>query len=117
MEVISFYLELILIKKYPIDYEKAKPHYNGEIWSAALWKIHKEVGGSDANKIILGSHFLINSNPNAGFKESANAIIVAAENLQKSGKIDSKIAIGKIRHILEEQGFTIKNKLNKECPD
>ncbi|MBK7996555.1 MAG: hypothetical protein IPK14_25250 [Blastocatellia bacterium] len=93
-------------------------HCASELWSATLWQIREEViksvgAANDADKIVLRSYELIKCNPNAGFNESANAIVNAAEDLQKSGRIDMRVDINKIKSVLKEKGFPIKNKIRR----
>lgn len=84
-------------KIYPSNYV-CNTHCDGEIWSSALWQIRESVRNinvDDANKVILQSHFLITST--ASFNQAANAIVTAAINLKKQGKIDQRINIENIK--------------------
>ncbi|MBN8724407.1 MAG: M36 family metallopeptidase [Acidobacteria bacterium] len=109
-------LRKIDIKKKYTDYDASRiSHCNGLVWSAALWHIRKKIQDngndvSDADKIVLASHKII-CNQKIGFNESASAIVLAAENLQKERRLSKKININEIRSILVEHEF-ILNKIN-----
>lgn len=101
-------------KKYPYPSDSCTPHCNGEIWSATLWKIREYIRSikvdtnnkftvPDADKIILQSHFLVTST--TSFKQAANAIVTAAINLKKQGKIDQRINIESIKQCFIDKGI------------
>ncbi|MDH5724789.1 MAG: M36 family metallopeptidase, partial [Nitrospira sp.] len=79
-----------------------EPHDDGEIWSAALWQIHNQLGAALADTAIVQHHFLLPAN--ATFNVAANALVTAAINLNyKTVKVDT------IRAILRARGFTVTN--------
>ena len=64
-------------------------HADGEIWSSTLWQIRDDfialagnyaLGAKQADKLFLESHFLLTSANNT-FTDGANAILMAAQNL------------------------------------
>jgi len=84
-------------KHYPEDME-GEEHSDGEIWSACLWRIRKLLGRKKADTIILESHFYLNQY--SDFKDGAEAIIMADDNLYKGWKIKALTKIFKDRGIL-----------------
>ena len=67
-------------KKYPRDLSN-EVHNDGEIWSACLWQIREAIGKSLADRLIIASHFLLDRS--SSFKQAANAILLADENLNQ----------------------------------
>lgn len=65
-------------KHYPEDMAN-EVHDDGEIWSACLWQVRRLLGRRKADTVILESHFYLS--PYADFKDGAEAIIMAAQNL------------------------------------
>ncbi|UVT21663.1 MAG: M36 family metallopeptidase [Nitrospira sp.] len=79
-----------------------EPHDDGEMWSAALWQIHNQLGAALADTAIIQHHFLLPAN--ATFNIAANALVTTAITLNyKSMKVDA------IRTILRARGFTVTN--------
>ncbi len=77
-------------------------HDDGEIWSAALWQIHNQLGAALADIVIIQRHFLLPAN--ATFNVAANVLATAAITLNyKTMKVDT------IRVILRARGFTVTN--------
>jgi Zn-dependent metalloprotease len=74
-------------------------HADGEIWSACLWKIRKLFGRVKADTMILESHFYLT--PYTTFKDAAEAIIMANENLYKGKKSKA------LKKIFQERGILI----------
>jgi hypothetical protein len=86
-------------KHYPEDLQN-EVHDDGEIWAAALWQIRTSIGATNADRVILESHFLLA--PTASFNQGANAIVTAAINLGfRNNQVNS------IRSILSARGFTV----------
>lgn len=54
-------------------------HCAGEAWSGALWKIRAELGGPNADRLILQSHFSLT--PSASFHDAALALVIADRSL------------------------------------
>lgn len=54
-------------------------HSNGEIWSAVLWDIRTQLGRSEADRLIVESHFQLDGFTT--FTRNARAIIDADQNL------------------------------------
>lgn len=94
-------------KKYTGSLPNLDEHENGQIWSRTLWEISKKFGNDNANKIILESHNLIKSNPDASFNEAADAIVFAAKDLQDKRRLNPSINIDKIKEVLKDRGFTL----------
>jgi len=65
----------------------ANEHKNGEIWSATLWDIWKEIKRKAADRIIIESHFQLDGFTT--FARGARAIIDAGRNLAAAGVIDN----------------------------
>ena len=59
--------------------EGADEHENGQIWSATLWDIWRELGRDVADRIIIESHFQLDGF--TSFAKGARAIIDADRNL------------------------------------
>jgi hypothetical protein len=60
--------------------EKGDEHDNGEIWSATLWDVRRELGREAADRVILDSHFQLDAFTT--FARGARAIIDADRNLE-----------------------------------
>jgi len=75
-------------------------HDDGEIWSAALWQIRREIGAEKADRVILQHHFILT--PDTTFNQAANALVTSAINL---GYRQSEVSA--IRTILQNRGFTV----------
>jgi len=58
-------------------------HADGEIWSNALWDIHKALGRTKANKVILEATFFYA--PDTSFADAARATVQAARLLYGKG--------------------------------
>lgn len=54
-------------------------HANGEIWSATLWEVRSKLGGKQADRLILESHFQLDGFTT--FARGARAILDADQNL------------------------------------
>jgi len=61
-------------KHYPEDMTN-EVHRSGQIWSASLWDIFKEIGKEPSDTIILASHFLVPTSPS--FEDGAYAVLAA----------------------------------------
>ena len=61
-------------KRYPDDLE-GEPHADGEMWSAALWEVLLEIGHEDALRLILQSHFFLETN--ADYADAVGAVLAA----------------------------------------
>ena len=86
-------------KHYPEDVD-GEVHDDGEIWSAALWQIRSAIGATNADSLVIASHFLLS--PDASFNQGANALITAAKALGYSNR-----QLNQIRGILTNRGFTV----------
>jgi Zn-dependent metalloprotease len=62
------------VKRYPRDFIW-QVHADGEIWSAALWKLRQELGGETADKLVIKSHSFLTSS--ARFLHAADALLSA----------------------------------------
>jgi subtilisin family serine protease/Zn-dependent metalloprotease len=65
-------------KHYPEDMV-GEVHFDGELWSRALWDIWLALGKSQADTLILESHFYLQ--PTASFADGVLSIILADQNL------------------------------------
>jgi hypothetical protein len=63
-------------------------HDNGEIWSATLWDIREALGGENADRVIIESHFQQDGFTN--FARGARAIVDADRNLNR-GRNERKL--------------------------
>ncbi len=85
-------------KRYPEDME-GEEHADGEIWSACLWKIRKSLGKTKSDTVILESHFYLNQY--SDFKDGAEAILMAEQNLYGGKRQKSLTKIFKESGILQ----------------
>ncbi len=83
-------------KHYPEDME-GEEHYDGEIWSACLWKVKKLLGKKKADTVIIESHFYLSQY--SDFRDGADAIITAENNIYGGKKTKGLIKIFKDRGI------------------
>jgi hypothetical protein len=66
-------------KRYPHDMDN-EVHDDGEIWSACLWELRTAIGNrAAADRLVLAHHFLLTRT--ASFRDAANALITADQNL------------------------------------
>jgi len=65
-------------KRFPANYVN-QIHRDGEIWSRGLYDMHRKLGRTTANRIILQSHFLIATNPT--FTKGLTALLDADDAL------------------------------------
>jgi len=83
---------------YPDDYRPGgDPHYNGMIWSSALWELWNILGKKVTDDIVLESHYYLSNSPT--FIEAAQAIILADRNLYGGAHEDI------IRDVFERKGI------------
>ena len=76
--------------RYPEDV-RGEVHADGEIWSSALWEIRRRIGAEEADRVIIGSHFLLT--PRATFAEGAAAVVAANLSLRGgAGEADLRAA-------------------------
>ena len=62
------------VKQYPQDIG-FEGHVDGEIYSAALWKLRRSLGGATADRLVIKSHTLLGRQ--SGFLDSADALLSA----------------------------------------
>ena len=86
-------------KHYPEDVA-GQVHADGEIWSAALWQIRGAIGATNADRVIIESHFLLS--PTASFNQGANALVMSAISLGYGNR-----DLNQMRSILRNRGFTV----------
>jgi Zn-dependent metalloprotease len=86
-------------KIYPKDIV-GEVHNDGEIWSAALWRIRGVLGPEKADKLIIQHHFLLARD--SSFNTAANALVTTAKNLNLGFA-----ELTSIRDILLARGFTV----------
>lgn len=84
-------------KTYRDFVNNVRPHINGEIWSATLWDIRKEVGRKAADTLILESQFQQDAFTN--FVRAARAIVHADRNLNKGRNEEVLMDVFKRRKI------------------
>jgi Zn-dependent metalloprotease len=84
-------------KHYPEDMTN-EVHDDGEIWSACLWMVRKLLGRKKADAVILESHFYLGQY--ADFKDGAEAVIMAENNLYGGKKTKGLTKIFRERGIL-----------------
>jgi hypothetical protein len=65
-------------KHYP-EHMMQEVHYDGEIWSAALWAIRNELGGEEADRVILESQ--LSYTARTEFEDGVAALLDADRNL------------------------------------
>ena len=58
-------------KLYPVDLT-GEVHADGEIWSAALWRLRTALGGAVVDPLVIKSHTFLQ--PDAGFQDAADAL-------------------------------------------
>ena len=83
-------------KRYPEDIE-GNPHADGQIWSAALWKIFEAIGRNASIRMVVESHFFLS--PDAELVDGASAILIADQELNGGANFD--LILG----IMENRGF------------
>ncbi len=83
-------------KKYPDDLE-GEPHADGEIWSAALWKVFEELGRLDSLRLVFQSNFYLGTTPS--FADAANAVLKADRQLFEGAHEDF------LRQVFRERGL------------
>jgi Zn-dependent metalloprotease len=74
-------------------------HDDGEIWSRALWDIHKGLGRTRADKVIIESHF--GYAPDTTFGAAARQVVQTARVLYGQGAADKARAAFVARRILK----------------
>lgn len=84
-------------KVWPDDQE-SEVHADGEIWSRALYDIHRALGKTQADTLILEAQF--NFAPGTTFAAAANATVAAAQSLYGSAAASSVTAAFEDRGIL-----------------
>lgn len=77
--------------------EKGDEHDNGEIWSATLWDVRKELGHEAADRVIVESHF--QQDGFTTFARGARAILDADRNLESGRHIPALKRIFRRRRI------------------
>jgi Zn-dependent metalloprotease len=66
-----------------VEDQTGRIHHDGQIWSRALWDIHKALGRVRANRIILEAQFFFS--PTTSFRDAALETVEAALNLYGLG--------------------------------
>ena len=89
-------------KRYPDDIT-GEPHADGQIWSAALWKIFEAIGRDASIRMVVESHFFLS--PDAELVDGASAILMADQELNGGANFD--LILG----IMENRGFYTRPKL------
>ena len=56
--------------------ENGEVHHDGEIWSRGLWDVHRALGRTKADTIILEGQFSFA--PNTSFAAAANVLVATA---------------------------------------
>jgi len=54
-------------------------HCVGQVWASALWTIRGQIGGTQADRIVVQSHFALT--PTASFADAARALLAADRQL------------------------------------
>src|SRR6185503_8500429 len=81
-------------KLYPVDLE-GEFHADGEIWSAALWRLRTALGGAVVDPLVIKGHTFLQ--PDAGFQDAADALQSADVALYSgihAAPIDAALAAG-----------------------
>jgi len=81
-------------KLYPVDLE-GEFHADGEIWSAALWRLRTALGGAVVDALVIKGHTFLQ--PDAGFQDAADALQsadVALYSGTHAAAIDAALAAG-----------------------
>jgi Zn-dependent metalloprotease len=81
-----------------IDDKTGEVHDDGEIWSNALWDIHKALGRTKANKLILQATFFYA--PDTSFADAARVTVQSARLLYGKAAADQVTQAFKARKIL-----------------
>jgi hypothetical protein len=81
---------------YPADL-RGEVHYDGQIWSRALWDIRKAVGSRTADTLILEGQF---DEPNPTMPELARSTVAAAKRLYSSSVANKVTTAFQARGIL-----------------
>lgn len=89
-------------KHFPEDL-KGQEHADGEIWSAALWKVYEGMANKDDSmKLVLAHHFLLA--PGATMPQAAEALLQADQNLFQGANQALIRSVMEARGILSAQG-------------
>jgi hypothetical protein len=80
-----------------VDDQTGRIHHDGQIWSRALYDIHKALGRETADTVILQAQFGFGVDPS--FAEAAQATVDAAESLLNHG------AALKVQQAFEDRGI------------
>jgi hypothetical protein len=80
-----------------VDDQTGRIHHDGQIWSRALWDIHKALGRMPADRIILTAQY--HFNPSTTFRDAALEVIDAARSL------GGTTAVSAARNAFEDRGI------------
>jgi len=86
-------------RQYPKDLVYNSIHADGEIWSAALWRLRQAAGAAMVDPLVIKSHTFLDTSP--GFVDAADALLAADAALYGgtlNGAIETALAAGGIPH-------------------
>jgi hypothetical protein len=91
----------------PVQVEPAcagEIHCVGEVWSGALWAIRQRLGGQNADRLVIQSHFSYPSTP--GFADASRALLAADRQLYGGVHRDALVSV------LAERGLVDPERLD-----
>jgi hypothetical protein len=80
-----------------VDDQNGRIHHDGQIWSRALWDIHRALGRTTADRIILEAQFSFS--PDTSFQDAALDTVAAAQALSGSS------AARRVRRAFQDRGI------------
>ena len=83
---------------------RGEVHFDGQIWSRALWDIRNALGATKADTLILQSQFSFA--PDTTFAAAADHTIRTAELFRDQGKL-SQAQVDAVRKAFTDRGITV----------
>jgi peptidoglycan hydrolase-like protein with peptidoglycan-binding domain len=81
-----------------VEQRRNQVHFDGQIWSNALWDIRKALGARTADRIIINAQFSFA--PGTSFAAAANTTVATAQSMYGSGAAAAVRKAFQGRHIL-----------------
>ena len=82
-----------------IEQRRNQVHFDGQIWSNALWDIRKALGARTADRIIVNAQFAFA--PGTSFADAANTTVATAQTMYGSAAAVAVKSAFQARHILK----------------
>jgi len=81
-----------------LENRRNQVHYDGQIWSRALWDIRNGLGATQADRIIINAQF--DFDPGTSFADAAEATVATAQEMHGAGAAAVARKAFEDRHIL-----------------